>query len=510
MKNDKQLSFSAALAVCPQPSDVEVCPASEPEPHVSITSKPMERIASILHDYTQTDMSVEAIGKKHEASAAAVCRVAKAAGVGLRGRGRKRLTEPSARNRQILEWVKTHPHAPVGRKFGISKQRVGDIVKRWASPTEVSSPPPVSAHADTLVVASSKPIATGPQQAVDSTGAWHSVISFRITTEEAHRVDECREKQLALGAASRSQAARTILLGYLTGKVARNNVPLGNSRQHRLQPRQWGTGGNIVISFRLPESNVSRLDEWLTQEPPKRAASRGQLARQILCDFLAGRRVEAETPVENAAPVQNQFLTEADITGDIERLIAGLVNPYVDASNPILHFDELQAECRAKVARILHDGVLSKCPTRAKVFAFIKTALKNRIRSLVLKHAFTVKRGGIEPRRAKAKVQNHGPVNEPKKVIVLRLDDGEARVQVGRQDIAPVLFEFFEEVEQVLSPQEHAMLDYLLKRSTVDDEDDWPGSASLPSSLSAHGMTQAEFEKLRDRLYSVCSDILRR
>jgi hypothetical protein len=252
------------------------------------------------------------------------------------------------------------------------------------------------------------------------------------------------------------------------------------------------------------------LDEWLTQESPKRAASRGQLARQILCDFLSGRRVEAETPVENAAPVQNQFLTEADITGDIEWLIAGLANPYVDCSNPMLHFDELKAECRAKVARILHDGVLSKCPTRAKVFAFIKTALKNHIRSLVLKHTFTLKRGGIGPRRAKSKAQNDGPVSEPKKAIVLRLDEGEARVQVGRQDIGPVLFEFFEEVKQVLSPQEQAMLDYLLTRSTLNDEDDWPGSASLPASLSEHGMTQAKFEKLRDRLYSVCSDMLRR
>ncbi len=127
-----------------------------------------------------------------------------------------------------------------------------------------------------------------------------------------------------------------------------------------------------------------------------------------------------------------------------------------------------------------------------------------------LKHAFTGKRGGVGPRCAKAKVLNHRAVSEPKKAVVLRLDDGEARVQVGRQDIAPVLFEFFEEVKQVLSLREQAMLDYLLKRSTVKDEDDCPGNASLPSSLSAHGMTQAEFEKLRDRLDSVCSDILRR
>jgi hypothetical protein len=32
------------------------------------------------------------------------------------------------------------------------------------------------------------------------------------------------------------------------------------------------------------------------------------------------------------------------------------VTPNVDQSNPMLHFDELQAECRAKLAKIIHDG----------------------------------------------------------------------------------------------------------------------------------------------------------
>ena len=37
------------------------------------------------------------------------------------------------------------------------------------------------------------------------------------------------------------------------------------------------------------------------------------------------------------------------------------------------------------------------CPTRGKVFAFVKTSFRNHVRSLVQKYAFTAKRTGVEP-----------------------------------------------------------------------------------------------------------------
>ena len=51
-------------------------------------------------------------------------------------------------------------------------------------------------------------------------------------------------------------------------------------------------------------------------------------------------------------------LTHDDLTGDIERIITKAVSPYVDESNPLLHLEELKAECRFKLARIIHDGRL--------------------------------------------------------------------------------------------------------------------------------------------------------
>ena len=203
-------------------------------------------------------------------------------------------------------------------------------------------------------------------------------------------------------------------------------------------------------------------------------------------------------------PESDAPLTEADITGDIERLIVGIVSPYVDFSNPMLHFDEMQAECRAKVALILHTGVLSKCATRAKVFAFIKTALKNHISSLVQKHAFTEKRGGIKPRRAKGKQTGQRKLEGWTKAVVLRLDDVELGVQIGRLDHAVLFADLLEEIHVVLTPKERAVLDWLVSPSNKHSDNDWPQNAVGTSLLAAHGITQHNFEDLKEKVLCTC------
>ena len=57
-----------------------------------------------------------------------------------------------------------------------------------------------------------------------------------------------------------------------------------------------------------------------------------------------------------------------------------------------MHEDELRAECRAKLALIIDGGHLLRCPTRTKAFGFIKTVMRNHVRSLVQKFAFSQKR----------------------------------------------------------------------------------------------------------------------
>jgi hypothetical protein len=54
---------------------------------------------------------------------------------------------------------------------------------------------------------------------------------------------------------------------------------------------------------------------------------------------------------EATAEIKHLLELPKDVYNEIERLIGRIVVPYVDPSNPALHFDELMAECKAKLAR---------------------------------------------------------------------------------------------------------------------------------------------------------------
>ena len=131
---------------------------------------------------------------------------------------------------------------------------------------------------------------------------------------------------------------------------------------------------------------------------------------------------------EAAHEVEDLLALHDDVYIEIERLIGRLVVCYVDRSNPVLHADELMAECRAKLARLIHDGRLTRCPTRAKFFAFLKTAFKNHIRSLIQKHVYCFKRAGIKPPQKGAVTDAACDLPRPLKPIRLSLDDPDAGI----------------------------------------------------------------------------------
>lgn len=166
---------------------------------------------------------------------------------------------------------------------------------------------------------------------------------------------------------------------------------------------------------------------------------------------------------KNADTLADQlWLTPDDLVADIEHVIAKSVKPYVDPGNPFLHFDELQAECRAKLARILHDGCLVKCKTRAKAFAFIKTSFNNHVRSLVQRHAFTEKRTGVKPPpRQQQAPETWNGLGEGRSVNV-SLDDEEEPVQVGANDPSFSRIEFLEELFEHLTEEERNVFAHVI------------------------------------------------
>jgi hypothetical protein len=165
----------------------------------------------------------------------------------------------------------------------------------------------------------------------------------------------------------------------------------------------------------------------------------------------------AQSPKPAVGP--SNSLSEADIIDDIERVIAMAVRPYADESNPMLHFDELKAECRAKLAKILHYGCLTKCPTRAKVFAFLKTSFRNHVRSLVQKYAFAAKRTGkpTQDSRGAESVEL-----TPRKPCHVSLSEPDNAIQLGTEDDSFRRREFLEAVRDILTEEEDEVLDYLL------------------------------------------------
>lgn len=157
--------------------------------------------------------------------------------------------------------------------------------------------------------------------------------------------------------------------------------------------------------------------------------------------------------VTNLPPECSWILPE-DFAGDLERLIGVVVAPSVNQSHPLMHDDELRAECRAKLAHILDGGFLNKCPSRGKAFAFIKTSLRNHLRSLVQKYIFTEKRTGNKPPPRISKTPEGALILPTQKVRYIRLDDDENCFELGAMDSRFASAEFIEELNNSLTPVE--------------------------------------------------------
>jgi hypothetical protein len=241
---------------------------------------------------------------------------------------------------------------------------------------------------------------------------------------------------------------------------------------------------------------------WRMNEPSLRNKAILELAQTSTC-AAAGRRFGISRQcawriVKRWKPLVCP-LTDADLTGDIERLIIRTVTPYVDPSHPMLNLDELQAECRAKLAKIIHSGRLARCPTRGKVFAFVKASFRNHVSSLVKKYAFTAKRTGVKP--PPRLPLGASSVTTARKVQVISLDDPDIGHQVGCDDERFRQAEFIEELFARLSAPECAELEALMGHG----ENGGPGNGN---SCKVDELPSKAERKARRELLHKCRAIL--
>lgn len=89
-------------------------------------------VKAALSDYVNhPEEFTKDIAKRHGVSTATLTVWATNAGIALRSRGVRKRDEPTARQRQILELAAIYPYEKVGQRFGVTKARVGALVKRW-------------------------------------------------------------------------------------------------------------------------------------------------------------------------------------------------------------------------------------------------------------------------------------------------------------------------------------------------------------------------------------------
>ena len=94
------------------------------------TTKPV--LMSALVDCVCTDDTAKAISNRYSLHQSTLSYWNRQVGLPKRRRGRRALLQPTAEHKQILELVRNHGISGAARRASISKQRVSQIVCRWA------------------------------------------------------------------------------------------------------------------------------------------------------------------------------------------------------------------------------------------------------------------------------------------------------------------------------------------------------------------------------------------
>jgi len=86
---------------------------------------------TVLSDYQTCENTIPQLAKKHHISRYTIMAWRRKAALLRRTRGQRRQAQPSPRTRRIADLAKIYKYEVVGEMFGITKQAVCRIVKRW-------------------------------------------------------------------------------------------------------------------------------------------------------------------------------------------------------------------------------------------------------------------------------------------------------------------------------------------------------------------------------------------
>jgi hypothetical protein len=164
--------------------------------------------------YRENNATSKQIAKMFSVSPSTLTVWAKSLGVTLRSRGRRRLKEPTSLQKQILRQAWHHTYETVGRSFGMKKQSIGRLAKRWWAWAEKEfGRRRISQGRKVELVSTPYTTASEPY-------ARSAIVCFRLTSQQANRVREVLRawgfgNRLSNGVACRAVLLRAIRQGRI-------------------------------------------------------------------------------------------------------------------------------------------------------------------------------------------------------------------------------------------------------------------------------------------------------
>jgi predicted DNA-binding protein (UPF0251 family) len=98
-------------------------------------------MAAALADYKKGALTTKDIAAHYGISQSTLTVWATNAGFKLRSRGRRKLMEPTTRQREILRLAEVHTYEQVGQRFDMKKQAIHRIVRQWRTWMKPKRPP---------------------------------------------------------------------------------------------------------------------------------------------------------------------------------------------------------------------------------------------------------------------------------------------------------------------------------------------------------------------------------
>jgi transposase len=169
-----------------------------------LSKSEIEPLLAMYKDPEKTTAEIAACFGIHPSS---VTNVAKRAGLPLRGRGGRPRSEPLPAVQAILSEAWTTTYAEAAARLGLSKQRVGQLVKRWEAWAVAQFGP-----------RKIKPDETAEEQVQRSADPIRPhIITFRVTDSELTKLAAQSGSGAESWARSPHSAARFLLLRLLDG-----------------------------------------------------------------------------------------------------------------------------------------------------------------------------------------------------------------------------------------------------------------------------------------------------